>query len=79
MSAIMEILLRDCNDPERLQDCARNDIAMGIAAPPVERDAFFARADLAYAAARDSGELERARDHAALCEQVPAVEQGRMV
>jgi hypothetical protein len=36
-------------------------------APPVEMDdAYFLRSDLAYASARDSGELERSRDHAAL-------------
>ena len=49
-------------------------------APPVEMDeAFFLRADLVYAAARDDGSLERAREHAALVAQQNYLEktQGR--
>jgi hypothetical protein len=64
VSACLDSLL----DRERLADCIRNDTAMGlITAPPVEMDeAFFSRADQAYARARDDGSLERARDHKAL-------------
>lgn len=63
MSSMLEHLL----DAQRLSDCIDNDLAMGIvSAPPVELDeAFFERADLAYAQAKQSGELDRRRLHRA--------------
>ena len=42
MSAMLDRLL----DHERLADIARNDVLMGLSAPPVEMDeAFFRRVD----------------------------------
>jgi hypothetical protein len=67
MSAILDSAL----DSDRLADIARNDALMGIAAPAVELDeAFFARSDAAYSAAKDDGSLTRSRDERALKSQI---------
>jgi hypothetical protein len=60
VSARLETLL----DHQRLQDCLRNDLAMGIAAPgPELDDAYFRRVDATQPSA---DELARRREAVAL-------------
>lgn len=70
MSAIIEILLRDCHGEKRLADIAANDAAAGIAASGPEMDQrFFERADLSQPTAEQSA---RANDRRALEQQIAA-------
>ena len=65
MSAILEQLLRDSGDAERLSDIARND-----AAEEAADEAFRRRVDAQYEQAKSDGSLQRARDERALAEQM---------
>lgn len=73
MSALMDRLL----DSERLADIARNDALAGIAAPPVERDEFFARVDAAMLEAKSPAGQARILRRAQLAEIDMLARQGR--